>query len=1464
MLDRELSKQSQPDSRAVGGEPAPKENRASFPTALVARFAIVGVGASAGGLDAFKQLLGNLSIDTGMAFVLIQHLAPAHTSLLTELLARTTAMPVCEVTEGIEIAPDRVYIIPPNTTMKLVGRVLHLWPRQRTQSGTYLPVDRFFESLAAECGQQGIGVVLSGADGDGTAGLPLIKAAGGITFSQDLPSAQFDSMPEHAAQTGRVDFILPPQAIAAKLNEIGHQWQLEPGSPIDLTPPPASEQSASDDQPVLTTSSQPLNPLSQIFELLRKHTGVNFALYKHATLKRRIQRRMSQHAVTRLEDYLICLDGNAAELTALYQDLLIDVTRFFRDPEVFQSLTASILPQIAQQHSQLSPIRIWIAGCATGEEVYSMAICLLEVLDGVVPQPAIQIFATDLNSKAIETARAGIYPRSAVEHVSPERLRRFFVPSGDDYQISKSVRELCVFARHNLCSDPPFSRLDLISCRNVLIYFGAILQKKVMHNLHYALNPNGCLLLGTSETTNTVAELFTPSDKKHKIYAKKISFVLPNLDLPLVGDLTQMTNPQLPPIARPATELPLKQIADDLVLQRYAPAGLIVNTSLDILEFRGNTSPYLQPAPGKSSLKLMKMVQVDLRAELRTAIHQAKQLNRSIERVVEFNPQNSQLNVANPNAADRSNAVRLEVIPFQVPSSADGYLLILFETIAPQIAPQQRSTAPARKAKQTLIELENIRLKQELAAMQEQMQLIIDEQDAATQDFRAASEEILSSNEELQSTNEELETAKEEIQGANEELMTVNDELNSRNREGIQLNNDLVNILSSIQLPILIVGTDLRIGRFTPMAEQLFNLIASDIGRSFSNIRHNLNLPDLDRQILQTIDTLTIYQQEIQDLSGHWYHLTIRPYRTQENQIVGATIVLADVDALKRHEQEMQAARDYAAAIVETVPDPLVVLDGDLRVVTTNGAFYQMFQLAPPQVEGQKIDALDNGCWQIPGLRSRLEELRHDRTPFQDLESEYRCEPTDTKTLRFNGRQVLNTGSRQLFLLAIEDITERKQIEAHRTLLAHEQAARVTAEAASLAKDSFLAMLSHELRNPLSAIVGWAQMILGGKLSQAQIQKGLEVIDRNATAQNQLIEDLIDISRINNQQLKIEIELMDLNPVIAAAIDTVTIAAADKNIQLERQLDPFPNRVLGDPHRIEQILLNLLSNAIKFTAPGGKVIVRLSLVPISPTNPIACAQLQVIDNGKGISAEFLPYIFDRFRQADRFSTHLENGLGLGLAIVHHLVKLHCGQITVTSQLGQGSTFTVQLPLAPDRSILQGSGISTNDTPVLPGAESPLLAGDDAKPLAERSTQPAATSLTGANILVVDDEPDVLALIATILQQAGATVTAVGSASAALQILQAQPQAYDLLLSDLGMPETDGWTLIRQIRTWDAEAGGQIPAAALTAYNTIRDRRISHAFGFQILLSKPIEPAQLVADVAKLVQKPPQLDASDSL
>jgi two-component system, chemotaxis family, CheB/CheR fusion protein len=1381
-------------------------------------FPIVGVGASAGGLNAFKKLLQGLSIDTGMAFVLIQHLDPDHKSLLTELLAKTTKMPVDEVINGIEIAPNHIYIIPPNTKMSLVGNKLKLYPRERTRRG-YLPIDLFFESIATECGSKGMGIVLSGSDGDGALGLSAIKMAGGMTFAQDASSSQFRGMPEHAAETGQVDFILPPQEIAAKLNEISQEFK---GSTTKSVPKSVPEEAIVAHQSAASPKNN-ADPLSQLFELLRIYTGIDFTNYKQATIQRRIQRRMSQKSLTKLEDYLTYIHENLVEIDALYQEILITVTSFFRDPEVFQFLEEKILPQLVQQHSSDSPIRVWVPGCATGEEVYSIAICLLESLDGVMPKPPIQIFATDINDQSIAIARAGVYKPSAVENISPERLRRFFIEVNGEYQISKLVRESCIFAKHNLFSDPPFSRLDLISCRNLLIYLGKTLQKKVMQTLHYGLHSSGFLLLGTSETANPTLNLFSPIDKKYKIYAKKPSLAIPNLDFPRIRELSFISSQQ-PMTDLPATDSDLKQIADEIVLQRHAPAGVIINANLEILQFRGNTSPYLHPAPGKSSFKLMKMVQVDLRAKLRAAIHQAKKLQAPIDCQVEVTDQNLQMNAVD--AAARK-LISCEVIPLPVTGTVEGYFLILFETTMATVAERSLVQTATRKVKPTLIELENIRLKQELAAIQEQLQILIDEQEAVSQDFRAAGEEILSSNEELQSTNEELETAKEEIQGANEELITVNEELRSRNLQAIQLNNDLINVLSSVQLPILIVGIDLRIGRFTPMAERLFNLISTDVGRSFNDIRHNLNISNLDILILQTIDTLTIYQQDIQDLSGHWYHLTVRPYKTRENQIVGATIVLVDVHELICQEQEIQASRDYAVAIVETIREPLIVLDCNFCVVTANHAFYQMFQLAQHQVEGQLLDTIGNGQWQIPELKSRLEDLLHNNTQFQDFEIEHNFEQMGWKTLLLNGRQIIHVGEQKLLLLAIEDITQRKQ-------LLVEQAARVAAEASNLAKDSFLSMLSHELRNPLSAIIGWSRMLLSGKLTAAQTQQGLEVIDRSATAQNQLIVNLVDLSRINNGKLQLDISPIDLAPIITAAIKTVTLAAEAKNIQIEQQIDPFPEKVLGDPNRIQQILWNLLTNAINFTDPGGHILVRLSLAPTIPSVPMAYAQIQVIDNGRGIAAEFLPHIFDHFRQAESFLPNLDQGLGLG--IVHHLVKLHCGTITATSQVEHGSTFTIRLPLANNNS---SDMLSTTLT---------------SSPTAAPTTLVDALSLQGLCILVVDDENDVRTIIATILEHYGATVTPISSGSLALQELQANPQAYDVLVSDLGMPEMDGWELIQSIRALDAAEGGHIPAVALTAYNSTKEQRMSLLAGFQVHIAKPVEPEQLVSIIANLVRK----------
>ncbi len=1381
---------------------------------------IVGIGASAGGLEAFSQLLRHLSMrprrggehEPEMAYVLIQHLDPDHRSLLTEILARTTKMPVQEVTDGIVVEPNHVYVIPPNTQMIFAAGRLQISPRTKTK-GVYHPIDLFFRSIAAACGSRAIGIVLSGSDGDGALGLSAIRAAGGTTFAQDIDSARFDGMPQHAADTGHVDFILSPVAIANKLEQLGGRLPLVGAEIV----------------PVKLPSRPPADSRQQIFELLHRETGVNFASYKQATIDRRMQRRLRYHQISDLEDYLGYLQANPVEVEALYTDLLIDVTSFFRDLEVFQALRADILPQIVQQKSPKSPIRIWVAGCATGEEIYSVAICLLEVMAEAKISAQVQIFATDLNEASIEIARRGIYPPHRVKNLTPERLARFFVRVEDGYQIDRSVRDLCVFARHNLGSDPPFSRLDLVVCRNVLIYFAAKLQKTAIQNLHYGLKPNGFLLLGTSETPGGASERFDPVDKKHKIYRKRSIEPKPSLDFVIDGDVKPRTRQNIRPIeplnGKPVADdrqqtakIDLQTVADELIWKHYAPAGVVINANLEIVQFQGETGAYLSAASGRPSFNLLKMVSVNLRVELRAAIDRAKKFNLPVTK------------------SEPVELVKFTVIPFQVPSFADRYLLILFESLAESL---DRS-APALPAspqgtnkqnRKTLVEQENTRLRQKLALTQQHLQSTLIEQEEIARDVQTAQEEMLSSNEEFQSTNEELETAKEEIQAANEELSTVNEELRSRNLEVTLLNNDLINILSSVQLPILIVGADLTVGRFTPMAAQVFNLIPTDIGRSFSHIRHNLDLPDLDRSILQTIETLVVYQCEVRDTAGGWYHLIVRPYKTADNRIAGATIVLLDVTELKHQTQAMQASRDYATAIVSTIIEPLLVLDRQFQIVTANPAFYQMFEVDRAQVEGQLLQNLGNNQWQIPGLQSRLEQVFLTNTSFQHYEVEHTFEQIGHKTMVLNALQIYNSGGEPLLLLTIVDITHRKQLEAERVeLLAAAQSARAKAESANLAKDTFLSILSHELRSPLSAILGWARLISGGKVTPAQVQHGLEVIDRSATMQNQLIGDLLDVSSITNGKLRLDIQPIDLVPIITDAIATVSLAAKAKQIQIHTQFDPVPYRILGDSTRIQQVLWNLLGNAIKFTDPGGKITVHLSVANVQRS---ATVQIQIIDSGKGIEPDFLPYIFDRFLQADSTSTRSYVGLGLGLTIVRYLVELHGGTISVVSQVGLGSTFTVHLPLStqlPAEPAFLGA---------IPAASSPISAD--------------GSTLAGIHVLLVDDEADIRQLLTAILERAGATVTATASVALALDILQAAPERYDVLLSDIGMPDRDGWMLIRQVRKLSPEAGGRIPAAALTAYTSDRDRDMAIRLGFQVHIAKPVEPDRLVAIVADLAR-----------
>lgn len=828
-------------------------------------FPVVGVGASAGGLDAFREFLKFLPTDTGMAFVLVQHLDPHHSSMLTALLADSTPMPVSEVAGNMNVEPNHVYVIPPNFNLGILHDTLQLVTRH-DEENRFLPVDWFMRTLAEDRGGNAIGVILSGTASDGTLGMKQIKAEGGITFAQAEISAEYFGMPGSAIAAGCVDFVLTAREIAREIGRIArHPYLLHERSEASLN--------GAEDE------------LNKVFLVLRSRTGQDFTYYKHTTIKRRIKRRMLVHKLDHLTEYVHLLERHPPEVDALFQDILINVTAFFRDTKVFDALPKVVFPKLLEKRPAGASLRIWVPGCATGEEAYSLAMILLEYLGERANTVPIQIFATDIDGLAIEKARQGLFPERIVEEVSAKRLKRFFNKVSGGYQISKAVRDLCIFAEQNVSKDPPFSRLDMVSCRNMLIYMGSVLQKKVLQIFHYALQPSGFLLLGTSETIGSHAELFRMLDKKNKIYTKK-SAVLPiNYEFtPTVfyNDNRMVSSQQS---SEPITVFDLNQEADRIVLNRFAPPGVVINHDMDILHFRGETGPYLNPTPGSASLNLLKMARKELVVELRAAIHKVfKEGKPLIKKNILMK------------ANEISYTVDIQIIPLTSVDVEDRSLLVLFEATEP-VNTDAIEIEPAKliAAEQNRIEA----LEQELNSSREYLQSIIEDQEAGNEELKSANEEIQSTNEELQSTNEELETAKEELQSTNEELATVNDELENRALQLSVVNNDLTNLLANVNLPILMLDEDLRIRQFTRPAEQLLNLIESDLGRPIGQIRPNLEIPDLEKQVTDVIDNMMPKSLELQDRNGCWYNIKMRPYKTMDNRIEGIVITFLDINDIK-------------------------------------------------------------------------------------------------------------------------------------------------------------------------------------------------------------------------------------------------------------------------------------------------------------------------------------------------------------------------------------------------------------------------------------------------------------------------------------------------------------------------------------------------------------------------------------
>ena len=958
-------------------------------------FPIVGLGASAGGLEALEKFFSHLPPDSGMAFVVVTHLHPGHVSLLPELLGKCTRMPVHPATDGVAVAPNSVYMSLPESYLAILHGTLHIM--QPDEAGLLrLPIDYFFHSLAEDQKEKAIGIVLSGTGTDGTLGLKAIKGAAGMVMAQEPQSAKYDGMPASAIGTGLVDYVLPVERLPQQLVAYAQ------GSYLNSAELELGEEGLSE-------------AMQKILVLLRMHAGNDFSVYKVNTIRRRIERRINVHQLSGPEPYLRRLQENPHELELLFKDLLIGVTNFFRDAEAFDLLAKTVVPKLLAARPENTPVRVWVAGCSTGEEVYSLAMLLQEGMDKVKKHFPVQIFGTDLDHAAIDYARAGLYPDGIARDVRPPRLARFFIKDEGGYRIKKEIRELVIFAPQNVLKDPPFTKLDLAACRNLLIYVKPAAQERLLSLFHYALRPEGILFLGSAEGLTGLGECFTVVSKKWKIFARKDTAA--NVALP-DGFARPAARGEAGPVNAPdAVDRTRKQhlstLLEQALLSRYAPASVIVNDRGDIFYIHGRTGDYLEPATGHPRLNILEMAREGLRLELPSALRRAATAKGEV--VYE--------GVRVKTNGDFSS-VRLAVTRLVEPESVRGLFLVTFETEPrnpKSKAAHRRTKTPAGRVPE---------LERELQYTRETLQGTVEELQTTNEELKSTNEELQSTNEELQSTNEELETSREEMQSLNEELQTVNAQLQGKLDDLAQANDDMTNLLNSTAIATIFLDEKLHIKRFTAEATKLVKLIPSDVGRPIGDLASNLQYDELQADATEVLRKLGAKEKEVQTHAGEWRSVRIHPYRTTENVIEGLVVTFLDIHRQKLAELAAQQASAYAESIVATVREPLLVLDEKLCVVSANRAFHAMFKTNARAVEQRLIYELVDGQWNIPALRKLLEEVLPRNHVFDNFKVEQDFSGLGRKTLLLNARRLKGApGASEMILLAFEDVTAGRAAE---------------------------------------------------------------------------------------------------------------------------------------------------------------------------------------------------------------------------------------------------------------------------------------------------------------------------------------------------------------------------------------------------------------------------------------------------
>ncbi len=1202
---------------------------------------VVGFGSSAGGLAAFRELLRQLPQDTGMSFVLVPHLAPDQVSHLKEINEHYTHMPVLAIEHGDRPKPDHLYILQPNQTVQLQGGRFHVEPRA-VDERIRRPIDLFFRSLGADQRQHAIGVVLSGADSDGALGLKSIKGEGGVAIVQSPETAQHSSMPRVAIMADHVDLVLPPAAIGQELARLAAQFKrldirmLERGKPL----PTEADQ------------------FQKILQMLRTFSGLELRQYKPDTLRRRIARRMVLLRMDSMGSYAGYLQARREELHNLQEDVLINVTRFFRDPPFWESLQEEILPAFFKDRATDETIRVWSAGCSSGEEVYSLAMTLLEYMSANNIEAPLQIFGTDASERSIEIARLGFYPETLLGEISQERVRRFFNKVDGGYQVNKRMRDSCIFARQNLCIDPPFSHIDFLSCRNVLIYFNQPLQRQIISTFHYALKPSGYLLLGSSESLREYDHAFTMIDRKNKIYSKVGATLPGGYDLPVLRSAapTYVPDTMPPGNLQALSELEMQRAADRLVLSRFGPPGLVVDSRMMVLQVRGQTSPYVELASGVPSWNLARVLRDSLVRPVREAVERAMGGNMPTVGSAEF--------------LERFNEprqVRIDVLPLSTEGSlAKSYLVLFTDPAAPNLLSIGEPPFPPGLGSDEKDRL-NLQLRQDLQSSRMHLQSMVEERDTRNQELISANEEIQSANEELQSTNEELETTKEELQSANEELITVNDELQQRNNVLTQTGNDLNNLLTSVNIPLLMLTESLQIRQFTPPLERLLSLRSADIGRSISDIRLQLSIENIEPLLHEVLETLSAREVEVRDREGKWHLMRIRPYRTSENKIEGLVVVLVDIDQLRRSQQGLREARDFAHSILQGVPVPLVVVARDCTIRTVNEAFRTLAGLPERDLVNRSFPDFLSVTWGIDDMRHQLAGLIEGDAGAV-LKFEHAFITSDGKTLLVKAEALASDDDR-VVLLTMEDITQRRQSEqviaqqkrelekeverTNMVLLQAQEERREVAARMFTAQEDERRRVARELHDDVAQRLSATLM---------DVEAALLDSENDGSSLQTILDEKIfpSLHALNTDVRQIS---HGLHPAI---IDDLGLVPALKSLIDEfREREQMPATLLTQPvpeHLPSTTVITLyriaqesLRNVAKH---AGKTHVKLVL---HLKDDKLC--LEIRDSGFGFDQEA-----DSKRQ------------GLGLLSIKERARIAGGSSIIRSSLGKGTVVTVEVPI----------------------------------------------------------------------------------------------------------------------------------------------------------------------------------------